>query len=165
MGLISRLREKYSKNKDMNNQVFSNGVFAVKGRILNKKLNTENILKLTDSNGQIEYFYMEYTPTTVLLVLQTGRKELKCTFKQLTGKNVGKDFEITYPRTNTCDGCFSFNEQDIRTLRIQVKGFGNKYLDVLATNEFEEYFGRKVSLRELLELYNIETNNQNSNVR
>ena len=81
MGLISRLREKYSKKETNNQKSLTNEIFAVKGRILNKKLNTENILKLTDSNGQIEYFYMEYTPTTVLLVLQTGHKELKCTFK------------------------------------------------------------------------------------
>ena len=156
MGIIKRIKEKYFKEQEENNQEHK--------ALLNKKLNTENILKLTDNSGQIEYFYIDYTPTTILLILQTGRKELKCNLKQLTGKDAGKDYEVAYPRSLGKDGCFSFNEFDARILRVEVKGFGNKYLDVLADNEFEEVFGRKVTLHELLELHNIEKNNQNDDL-
>lgn len=161
MRIIKKLTEKCIK-KNNNKDKTSNTDMENKEMLLNKKLKSENIIKLININGQSEYFYMEYTPTTILLILQTGRKDIECLFKQLTGRDAGKIYKVMYPANNTfnSDGFFLMYEGYPRYLTIGIRGFNEKMMDVLANNEIENNFGAKITFKDLLELNKIENNNE-----
>ncbi len=161
MRIIKRLAKEYGKKENEN--ILSDEVFALEGRLLNQKISTEHIIKLTDSNGRAEYFYMEYTPTAVSALFLQGR--LVVNLQQLTGDNAGRYFTIKHKPNNTfnSNGYFLVDEYDSRYLKIGLVGFNGRLINVADYNEFEKAFGKTVTMKDLLEMYNAEKDNQNEN--
>ena len=106
---------------------------------------------------------MEDTPLTTTALFLQGR--LYFEMQQLTGYDAGRRFRIKNQQNNTFtnDGYFLIDEEDSRCVQIGLSGFKKKVINVSSKNEFEKAFGKTVTMKDLLQMYNAEKDNQNEN--
>ena len=177
MGLIKKISESFELKKEerlilreiAQERLNKKRALAVKQKQLYNMLDIcfpcENIISLINKDGQVEYFLMDTTPFTAILLLQEGVPPI-IKFKQLTGKNAGKIYvenkyaTLIYGAVEAMNkgysvGLFDLNVNDRSNLSVSINGYSNNSIEhhFAEDTELEKTYGKTISFGQLLMLW------------
>ena len=129
--------------------------------MLDMRLPCDKIIDLKNEDGQVEYFLMDISPFTAILLLQ---EEIPPTikFKQITGEDAGKVYQESKITNKVYGGVGAMKmgyhiglfdlTHDGSKLRVAINGYKNDHIDqhFCEDTELEKIYGKTMTLRQLL---------------
>lgn len=129
-------------------------------KVLKRRLPCDNIIRLVNSNDEVQYFLMQYLPATLVASMQDNYM-IDCKFKQLTGENAGKIIKIESLnskifRKEEGKNCFRLSKSDKNKLDVKIGDYRNEQIETQNFTDLERKYGETISIEQLLKLWKSE---------